>query len=78
MLFASFAVYYSVEQTHDTANVLCIAQNRQNAYILAAIQRSKRSLPTISYYKAHPDELKAALKNIKQEEHDFRQMDCNA
>lgn len=63
---------------------ICNTLNKSNAtlleYIVDQVDRSKKSLPTITYYKKHPDELKNALNNIEQQRQDtikaFAPVDC--
>ena len=41
------------------------------AYVLNSTDRAIKSLPTISYYKAHPSERARALVNLQQQRDEF-------
>ena len=41
------------------------------AYVLSSTNRAIKSLPTISYYKAHPDERAKAVLNLQRQRDEF-------
>lgn len=82
MLLLCGAVWYDntrgekaqANKIQETAIAACVKLNESNRtlkdYILDQIARSEKSLPTVEYYKEHPDELEDALKNIKRQRAD--------
>lgn len=66
------------------SNEICETLNTANAtlsdYILDQIARSEKSLPTLDYYKEHPDELSDVLNNLRKQKADtisaFKPADC--
>jgi len=73
VLFLIGAVWYDYHSGQAAQRIaLCKAVNDGNAQMLAYVQeqldRAKTTLPTLQYYKTHPDELQKALDNIKQQE----------
>lgn len=48
------------------------------AYILGATDRAISSLPTIDYYKSHPQEKRRALENLQNQREEFHiPLDCS-
>ena len=48
------------------------------AYIYGATNRSIKSLPTLSYYKAHPDELARQISSLNVQRDEFKTpLDCS-
>lgn len=52
-----------------TSQTRCEQSQEIRAYILEATDRGIKTLPTISYYKTHPDELRTAMETL-QHQHD--------
>ena len=55
---------------------VCSGLSTQNAYIVASLQRSLKTVPTLDYYKHHPHERDAALASIRAEIKVFSQPAC--
>ena len=66
---ALFASYYLQRNA-------CGAIDKQDRYIVASLQRSLKTIPTLDYYKHHPRERDAALAQIRDEIVVFSQPAC--
>jgi hypothetical protein len=78
---ASVALVISVARDHeariDTDTKICLATNRLVVPIRASLQRALVTLPTLSYYKEHPDELAIQLAEVRRNLRAFRTLDCS-
>lgn len=70
------AVGLNASQRAATDTKICKAVNRVNTTIEQQLRRSQQTLPTLSYYKAHPDELTTQLELINDEIVAFKPLNC--
>jgi hypothetical protein len=60
----------------DARQHLCVAINNLNGLITGTLARSRENIPHLSYYRAHPTELRAQLREIDLQIHRFRPRKC--
>jgi hypothetical protein len=63
LLFLGFAL--------DKSQARCQEVQSIRAYILTATKRAITATPTLAYYRDHPDELRAALENLREQRDEF-------
>lgn len=70
---------YSVYNTNHQAYLACKRVQSLQEYATDTIDRSEKTLPTLSYYKdpAHRDELLNQLNNIKESKKAFKPVTCH-
>ena len=68
------AVYVSTQESRQ----VCVKVNLVQGEILGAVTRQKRSIEsgTVTYYKTHPKEKAAALRDINKELMTFSPLKC--
>ena len=54
----------------------CHAVNQLRGVLVSLVVRSERSVPTIQYYKQHPDELARVEAQAKSEERQLQPIPC--
>ncbi len=54
----------------------CRAIEHLKAYAYSTAVRSLKTLPTLAYYKQHPDELKPALTQVREQRDYFAPQTC--
>jgi len=74
--FVAVAAIYTLVQQQGTDHKICVQVQQNKSYIYNSIIRSEKTLPTISYYKHHPDELTNQLKLIREAKADFVPKKC--
>lgn len=62
----AYSFYQREESQRDINHAVCLAVVKLDGAITASLHRSLRSLPTASYYKEHPDELKKAQSDTRK------------
>lgn len=72
-LIANVALYLGLA---GVARGSCRDVEEIKAYVAAAITRSVETLPTIDYYREHPDELAEQLARLRQQADDFKPSTC--
>lgn len=70
LIFGAFLVFWYIQagsaaDNRDTRKDFCVEVEQVRTFARDAATRSLSSLPTIAYYKSHPKELEAAVKNLK-------------
>ena len=55
---------------------VCVRINKINGVIAGILERSKKNIPKLSYYKQHPDELQDQLDEVDRQKSQFAQEDC--
>lgn len=77
---ASIALVWAVRvNSQERASVdrrICVAVNKVNTTIETTLHRSLKTLPTITYYKEHPDELVQQIALVRQEITEFKPLKC--
>lgn len=62
----------------STSDSRCNDVQDLRSYVLGSTNRAIKTLPTISYYRDHPDERDAALNNLEQQRQEFATpLDCS-
>jgi hypothetical protein len=75
VIAAMLAVFLFASSTSDSR---CNDLQDLRAYVLGSTNRAIKSLPTISYYREHPDERANALANLTQQRDEFSTpLDCS-
>ncbi len=54
----------------------CQSIQKLNSYVYVGTQRALKSLPTIAYYKEHPNELAYQVQQLKEQEKFFKPKAC--
>ena len=67
---------FTISRLSDANKDTCIQVQALKEQIVASLERSKKALPTIRYYKDHPAERRASLYNIYHEIHRFQPTSC--
>lgn len=55
--------FVQIGRTNDR---LCHATTANRAYIRGAIERGRKTLPTVAYYRDHPDELARQQQELRR------------
>lgn len=68
---------HQANETRALAVQVCERQNDANetllSYIEQQLDRAEKTIPTFSYYRAHPEERATALRNLHQQRRDTRE-----
>lgn len=56
--------------------VACRSVNQLRSVLVSLVARGERSIPTIKYYKDHPDELARAEAQARSEEQQLQPVAC--
>lgn len=72
ILIASYAggllkLHYQSQTIRHQAHIQCVSLEHVKSYAHQAALRGLATLPTLAYYKEHPDELADAQKNLLDE-----------
>ena len=79
LAFAGVVAHDSQARARDRADLVmqnCLAIEHLKSYAYATAIRSLKTLPTIAYYKQHPDELQAALGQVREQRAFFAPKPC--
>jgi hypothetical protein len=60
----------------ETSHTICVAVNNLNRVIDTTLTRSKRNIPRLAYYKHHPSELRAQIREVNRTLRLFRPRTC--
>lgn len=64
------------QQSRETDRRICRALNEYNHAFTLQLRRAQKTLPTLAYFRAHPDELANQQKEITHELAVFQQRRC--
>ena len=74
-----FAVSYRANQNNrfaDLAHHNCLAIEHLKSYAYHAALRAEKTLPTLAYYREHPNELQVALDQVRDQKKFFAPNSC--
>lgn len=75
-IIAMFLAGYAISGQGHQQNQICASLKRQNGYIVDALKRSEKNIPTIEYYKHHPAERARVLEELGRELDEFSIPPC--
>lgn len=79
VLAASIATWVNDSNVKNARRDMCLVVEDVRLYVRDASDRALESLPTVDYYREHPDELSTALDNLRDQRDAFSPpLDCNA
>jgi len=64
---------YTINRSYNN----CLDINRVNSNITTSLKRSKKVIPTLPFYKHHPQERREALKEINNALGEFQPNHCD-
>lgn len=74
----TFALYERKVTLDQTDQRICLALENLNREITMSLKRSRDSIPKLSYYRRHPEEMQRQLVQIDDQIHLFRPRECVA
>ena len=68
-----------VDRRNEIRVEFCLLLEDVRAYVRGSATRSIKALPGVDYYKTHPEELRAAIENLKEQRDAFSPpLDCDS
>jgi hypothetical protein len=73
----SLTLCFVVTRLAGVDHATCVRVSRINAQIEVSLHRSLKSIPTIAYYKNHPEELAKVIDQTQEQIELFRPVSCD-
>lgn len=73
---AVYAVYKYTKDQSEAQHTLCVEVEKLKAAQRSSLVRLSQTLPTLAYYKQHPEDLKLTLEVNREAYRAFAEGDC--